>query len=71
MKAIVTILDDNDNVVEKDKVILPYKSDTYIVGADICNAGEGENPDRMLMNKYEFRFCFSTMNPFERRQKNE
>lgn len=67
MKAIVTILDDNDNVVEKDKVILPYKSDTYIVGADICNAGEGENPDRMLTNKYEFRFYYNIMKPFEGR----
>lgn len=66
MKAIVTILDDNDNIVEKDKVILPIKSDTYIVGADGFTV-EGEKENRMLANKHEFRFFYTTIKPFEGR----
>ena len=53
MKAIVTILDNKSNVVEKDKVILPVKSWTKVI--------KGEGDDKMLINKCEFCFCYSIM----------
>lgn len=58
MKAIVTIIDDNDNIVEKDKVVFPYKSDTRI---------EGEGDNRLRIDEHEFRLFFCTMKPFKGR----
>lgn len=59
MKAIVTILDNKGNIVEKDKVILPVKSWTNVI--------KGEGGDKMRIDKHEFSFMYSIMKPFEGR----
>lgn len=56
MKVLITILDDNDNVVEKDRPISPFKSITRI---------EREDNSKKRIDKYEFRVTYPITEPLE------